>query len=198
MKNPKGKLERDADHRYFLDGKPIPGVTECITNCGLADFSKVKQEVLERAQLRGKYVHATIQFWIEGDLVEETLSPTLALYLGACKRFCREVGFKPKRAEVMGYSPIHWVAGETDCIGTRGRRPAIVDWKPPTPQSYWRLQTAGYALIHFPGRIPARYAVQLFPDGTYRVDEHKVEEFLTDRDDFLAALRIEHRKRRNL
>lgn len=196
MKRPKGKLERDADHKYTVDGKPIPGVTGVISGCGLSDFSMVKQEILELAQLRGTYVHATCQFYDEGDLVEDSLSATLKPYLEAWKRFRKETGFKPTKIEVMDYDPIHWVAGQVDRIGLIRRKPCVVDIKPPTKQPWWKFQTAAYGVIFFPGYVPLRLSTSLLPDGSYRIDEHKQRDFLHDRDVFLAALLIEQEKRK--
>jgi hypothetical protein len=192
----KGKLERDEFHKYFLDGKPIPGVTEVISGCGLSDFSMVRQEVLELAQLRGTFVHRTCEFFDQGDLLEDTLSPVLVPYLEAWKKFRKETGFRPTKIEAMGYSGIHWFAGQVDRIGLIRRKPAIVDIKPPTRHRWWKFQTAAYALIFFAGKIPLRLSVSLLPTGSCRVDSHPVNEFLHDRDVFLAALKIEMEKRK--
>jgi len=189
-RKPKGKLERDADHKYTVDGKPIPGVTSVIANCGLSDFSMVKQEILELAQLRGTYVHATCQFFDEGDLVEDSLSPTLRPYLEAWKKFRKDTGFKPTKIEAMDYSATHWVAGQVDRIGLIRGAPAIVDIKPATFQRWWALQVLGYALIFFPGKIPLLIDVALLADGTYRIWQVEPKDFLDNRHMFLSALKI--------
>ena len=198
MRKPTRKLERDSEHRYTCNGKVVPGTTEVISDCKLSYFSMVQAERLEFARLRGLYVHATLEFEDQGDLLEDTLSDTLKPYLTAWRRFKKEAKFAPDKngIELMGYSTTYGFAGQCDRIGKIRGKPAIIDIKPANYQRWWEVQLTAYAMIFFPGKIPYLLDVSLHPDGTYRVWQADVKRFVDNRDVFLAALKIWQYKRK--
>lgn len=186
------ELTFDAEqHRYRLDGVPLPGVTTAMQSVGLIDYSCVDRDILEYAQTRGTFIHEATAFYDQNDLDEEKLSPALVPYLEAWKRFRLESNFKVREIEKWNYHPTYLYAGTADRVGEINGKPAIVDIKPPVAKPWWRIQTAAYALIWFPSVVPFRMAVSLHPDATYRVDRHVDPK---DKHIFLSALAVHNWK----
>jgi hypothetical protein len=141
---------------------------------------------------RGSYVHAAIALLVEDDLDLTTLDPALRPYLDAFQKWLTESRVTVIGCEVRGYDPLLWFAGTTDLlIAAPLVGQSIVDVKcghvPPSVGP----QTAGYARM-LGGRWSSRFSLNLRNNGTYR---YELLDDPNDDEDFLAALRLYHRRR---
>lgn len=190
-----------ATHTYTWNGERVPNVT-AVTET-LIDFGGVSPAVLAEARDRGQAVHLACQYHDEGGVDEDSLPDELRGYLSAYKLFQRESGFMSAMIEYRVYSPKMRYAGTLDRIGImpvrRKPRYVLIDIKAVAKvQPATGPQTAAYvaAWDHSGGcRIDHRFALQLRPDGTYRLHEHTD---LTDLSIFLAALSVYNWRHRHL
>jgi len=185
----------DAElHRYFHKGMAVPGVNEIIEGAGLVDFSMVPEAQLEAACKLGEYVHLTTALWDKKNLNEDKLSPGLIPYLKGWKKFEGDfkIEFTGEQIERRLYSTKWRFAGTTD------RDPVLIDGKwtlvdlktSTTMQKAYALTTAGYKILQEENlnvKIKQRWAVQLLPDGTYKIH---VYDKPTDESVFLSCLNI--------
>jgi len=104
-----------AAHRYTLDGRELPSVTQILR--GLDDFSNVPARVLERARDRGTRVHSACNLDVLGILDENTVDDEVAPYLAQFRKFLRESGFQPTLTECRVYDDVLWYAGTLDLFG---------------------------------------------------------------------------------
>lgn len=179
-----------ASHRYALDGRVLPSVTQIL---GDVFYNPAAEWATEENRLRGHYVHAAIALDHEGALDEATVDYRLFPYIEAWRTFKREADFRPLAWEQPVYDAQRGYAGTYDVIGQLGDNPlfppVLVDYKSGQPPHYTPLQTAAYARVAKGDRWPTlrRAGLWLRPDGTYRLDMH------TDRADertFLSALEV--------
>lgn len=166
---------RDQDHTYWLDGKRLPSVSEILTP--VVDLSAIPDHVLERKTAIGKAVHLACQIIDEGSDFGEALDPLLVPYVQAYRKFLAEHQPQWSMLEQACVNTELAYAGTPDRFGCIGRIGGTDEWlidlktvakvSPATG-----LQTAGYAsLIGKKGC--RRAALQLRPDGSYRLEEFK-------------------------
>lgn len=139
----------EAEHRYTLDGVPVPGVTEMLDM--MYDFRFVDPAALERARDMGKKVHKTIELFEEGTLQRATLHPTLDGHLKQWERFKADFRFLPVAQEVQVASRKYKYCGTLDCHGlllpalpTDAEETLLLDIKTGEEYAAHHLQTAGY------------------------------------------------------
>lgn len=185
-----------ATHTYTLEGRAIPNVTRVLEP--LEHFDKVPPSILEYASERGTAVHRATELYDTGELDEASLDDELVPYLEGWKKFLDESGFQILRIERRVYHERYRYAGTLDRQGILGDDPWIIDIKTVSQLSpVTGLQTAAYAdPAHEDKRTkaPRRGAVQLRPDGTYRLKEYREQ---TDFAVFLAALNLYNWRNRN-
>jgi len=176
-----GRLTFNEDeHRYYLDGRHIPGVNEILRAEGiLPDFGPNA----EHAKLLGKYTHQAIALLLKDNLREDSLSPEIAVRIVQFKRFQQEVGITPKIIETpLAIERWHF-AGTPDCLAKDG---TLYDWKiTPSFRDYFHLTLSAYAMLceEATGVRPKKmYTVHILPN-TYRIRECHDE-----RQTFLALL----------
>jgi hypothetical protein len=104
-----------AAHRYTLDGRVLPSVTQILR--GLDDFSNVPARVLETARDRGRRIPAACNLDVLGTLDENTVDDEVAPYLAQFRKFLRESGFMPTLSECRVYDDKLWYAGTLDLFG---------------------------------------------------------------------------------
>lgn len=182
-------------HEYRVDGAIVPSVTRIISP--LYNFDMVGEELLRLAAERGSAVHKATELFDRDDLDEESLDPQLVPYLEAWKRFRAETGFVPELIERQVYDSIHGYAGTLDRVALLGRTRAVVDIK--TGSSLHPavgVQLAAYQAALGKEGIQAlgRYAVQLRPNGTYRLEQYTSPHDLPT---FFALMTIARFKERN-
>lgn len=126
-------------HEYHKGGKRLPSVTEILRAVGLVGMEWVTEEALAR----GSAVHEAIRFFVEGDLDESSLHPTIAPYVAAFKRFMAESGFVAHEAEK--HVSARTYAGTLDLLGEFSDGPAVIEVKTGTVPPWAALQVAAYA-----------------------------------------------------
>lgn len=158
-------------HRYTLNGQELMSVTTILKEAGLIDDRWFTDE----SRARGTAVHEAVFYDIHSDLHVESLHKTIQPYVEAWFRFKRDCDFVPKTelCEARMYHPLHGYAGTPDLVGILNGRPVLIDIKTgdcPTA----RYQTAAYR--EFP-RVraisPDRFSLRLFPDGRFKLSDHK-------------------------
>lgn len=177
--------------RYVVDGWRVPSVTEALGLVGLYDFSHVPQDRLEHARVRGQDVHDWLALEDEGFVDGDEPPEEILGYVQAYLLFKAESGFDPVLVERIVVNPTYRYAGTLDRTGYLNGRLALLDLKAVAkvgPAA--SLQTKAYALCL--DEHHDRYALQLKPDGTYRLHSYplKGRTESVDRDDWYAALRM--------
>jgi hypothetical protein len=181
--------------QYMVAGQRVPSVTEALDLAGLVDFSDVPPDRLEWARARGQDIHGWTAIIDEGYAGDESPPWDITGYVDAYLRFKNESGFAPELIEHVVINETYHYAGQLDRTGKLNGKKALVDIKavakvgPATS-----LQTKAYALcLDEPHN---RYALQLKPDGTYRLHSYplKGRTESVDRDDWYAALRMAYWK----
>lgn len=165
-----------ATHRYTYAGRGVPSVTQVLEDNGVADFSGVDPDVLERARWRGTEVHGSIRGLL-GEITADPEAPDeLKPYVDAAKRFIRDQSVEARVIESpaigshlglrFGYTP--------DVVGFRRGEHVILDWKTGSPSRSWGPQLAAYEIAErvLDGVQRKRIAVQLLPTGNYRIHEY--------------------------
>lgn len=184
----------EASHEYRWNGTRVPSVTQVLAQ--LTDLSKIPADVLERKRQIGTAVHLAIELHLLNELDPDSLDEACIPYFDAFLKFMSESGFVVEHSERQLYSEKYRFAGTADLAGTFPKTgPALIDTKC-TATLYPTVgpQVAAYAELAGTPRIK-RYALQLCPDSTYRLDP------LEDKGDwsiFHAALTLHHWRQRNV
>lgn len=178
-----------AAHQYFWCGEPVLNVTRIISH--LVDYSRIPPAALEIARQEGMAVHRMVELDCNGEPadVPEWMKGQHEGWL----RFKDETGLECWAAEQKMYHPALAYAGTPDLIGLMpklktAKGAACIDVK----RSLYAgpaigLQCSGYAEIWNKTqgkelRVVERFALQLRPNGTYRLQPYE------DRDDWIAFL----------
>lgn len=164
-------------HTYRLNGRRVPSVTQ-ITGT-IAPLVGIPREVLEAKADLGTAVHLATEYHDQDDLDWDGLPDIVRPYLEAYARFRAETGFIPTRIEARVSNPTFAYAGTLDRIGTFARlkgvrttAPCLVDLKATYRIApIYGVQTALYAAAASPKKALLRFALQLKPDATYRLEQ---------------------------
>lgn len=182
----------DAEHRYTLDGAPLPGVTSVLEDAGLLDFGRANQTSLEIARERGRIVHKLTELDDEGDLDDESIEPGFAGYLEGWRRFRRECELILIGVEQKVWHRTYRYAG------TRDRRAIVrgvattLDIKTGARQRATGPQLAAYQAADPEAKNDKRLGVYLQDDGRYDLEHYTGK---SDLSVFLAALTLYNFKR---
>jgi len=158
------------EHLYTVQGTVLHGCTEVMAVGGLVDT----QWYTEDAKKRGTAVHLATQYYDEGDLNEASLSPALAEYLDAYKRFLDQKEPEWTGIEVAYRSVIYGYACIIDRVGWFGPERVIVDLKTGAVTKNTGPQTAAQAQAYEEttgNKIHKRYGLYL-KDGRYDLREY--------------------------
>lgn len=188
-------------HVYRLLGRELVSVTSAMVLAGMVD----SQHWTDEAQERGTAVHHAIAMHTEGGFNEYTLDDEYLPYFEGYLRFLRESHVVVEQSEVRVCDPALGYAGTLDLIvawtsedGERITRRGLIDIKTGSVPPTVGPQTAAYlrcARVWFPLGTPVhRFALHLPGDGTYRLLPLTNTQ---DEQDFLAALRVAHFRRRH-
>lgn len=179
-------------HEYHFDGKPVPGVTSLLA--GLTDFSFVSDEDMAAACYRGTAAHLCCELHDLGTLNEAALDPAWRPYLDAWIKFKEERSFAVVLNEHRVFHPVLKYAGTLDRFGMLEGKPFVLDIKTSASLSpVIGIQLAAYseALMSGPDwngpKKLGRVAVQLKPDGTFKVQEYADS---TDLSAFIGLLNV--------
>lgn len=179
----------EAKHEYTLmpENRVLPSVTTVLKEQGLVDYSMIPQEILQAASKRGTAVHRAIEYFLDGDLDDESIDPRISGYVDAARRFLREAGVQVRRRECQVFHACGY-AGTFDVDGLIGNDPTVIDWKTGIILPGHAIQLAAYANCLDRPRSFRRLAVKLNDDGTYRVHEFPKNETMRDVQIFMSAL----------
>lgn len=169
----------DEKHRYFVDGKPYPGVTEILKDCGIIDDSWYT----DQASLRGTHIHKACQYIDEKCLDRDTVDPLYLPYLRAYEKFldeCRPEWYKIEHKvfhKELGY------CGTLDRWGHMFGFDVLLDIKSGAPQKWVGCQLFSYdqavTSMALSGSwdlplllVQKRYGLYLLKDGNYVLKEY--------------------------
>lgn len=181
----------EATHTYRLDGVVVPSVTTIMKP--LYNFDFVSELTLEIASKRGVEVHKACEMYDLDDLDESSLDGWKWInYFKAWKRFREESGYVPHLTEKQVHHPTLKFAGTLDSAGVMNGEEVVIDRKTTASlSSAIGVQLAAYdeALRQEDPKQPKRkrYAVQLRPDGTYRLQPYEKS---TDWTTFVALINL--------
>jgi len=186
-----------ATHIYTVNGVLYPSVTQILSDMGLIDTTWFT----EYGRNRGTLIHRIIQWYLAGEVDEDSIDPALRPYFDAFLKFEVDSKFVAEEVERPFASETYRFAGTPDLIGCLNGHNAIIDIKSGTPQPWAALQLAGYEILRNEGIRDGgmlrckRFSLQLTDDGTYKLIP------FTDRADrgvFLAALAVYNWKKNNM
>ena len=190
-----------ASHTYLLDGVRVPSVTQILKP--LYSFVGIPPAVLAAKAALGTAVHRACELLDRDDLDEDSPEGRAALvplagYLAGYKKFKAEKKPLVMENETQLFHPVYRYAGTIDRrLGIEGHV-WDVDLKSTVAMSpIVGIQTAAYTeMFKAHGRTERarRGALQLFPDGDYKLHE------FTDPSDFsvfLSLLTVQRFKERH-
>lgn len=174
------ELILDGGHRYWREGRRVPGVTEILDGIGLIDtrwFTQFSRD-------RGSAVHAAVHFHLEKDLDWRTVDDRIKGYVEAAITFLDDSKFQTVAVEQRVFCPSPTAfAGTLDVAGVMAGRESVCDWKSGASTDVHGLQLAAYDLA-LGGKRRRRIGVQLRENGTYKKRDYDDRR---DYDRFLAA-----------
>jgi hypothetical protein len=182
-------------HRYTVDGRFVPSVTQVLEAAGLIDLEGIPTHILRRASERGTRVHQAAALLLRGELEWSSVDEAIGGYVRALDSFLRHSQFQPVKESVETplYCAQYDFCGTPDVLGTYTiprfhgdsvKVFAVLDWKTGM-MSAVRYQLAAYA--HALG-VRHRATVKLNSDGTYNMAWFQPETQRHDLDTFLRAL----------
>lgn len=185
----------EASHTYTLAGQVIPGVTSVMQAGGLVDLSMVDPDVLEAKSELGTAVHLATHLDDLGNLDEASVDELAMGYVKGYRKWRAESGAVILLSEQRVCNLKHRYAGTLDLLVSIDNEEWLIDKK--TSSQIHRaagVQTAAYEQALNLGKPVRRGALQLKPDGTYRLHE-----FTSQRDFvvFQACLLIHRFKQEN-
>jgi hypothetical protein len=180
-----------ATHTYTLDGVKVPSVSQILKP--LYSFDGIPLSVLNAKAALGTRIHRACELLDNDDLDEESDAGRAALepiagYLAAYKNFKRDKRLVILANEQLLHHPVHRYAGQIDRSYAFDGSVWDVDLKSTVSMSpIVGLQTAAYSeMLKAGGRLQTakRGALQLFPDGKYKLHE------FTDPGDFAVFISL--------
>jgi hypothetical protein len=203
-----GLVFEEATHRHILNGVELPSITRVMRMVGMDSFPRgefISAEAMALAAERGKAVHAATALDDMGDLDPDTIDPVVVGYLEGWRRFRADTKFEPDHrfietplaSGLMGYAgipdrpgyfpnpaplerPDKWVS----TISANVEIKAVTELH---DRVGIQLAAQDKLLAEHGFYSIKRVAVQLRPDGTYRMREYLGP---LDREMFFSALRI--------
>ena len=173
-----------------------PRVTSILKESNLIDFSMVRQDIMERAQVFGNACHKATELQDLGTLNTDSLDPAIIPHFNGWKQFIKDYNltFTPDEIEHRLISKKYGFGGTPDRWHTE--RGLLVDIKSSTSMlPATAIQTAAYQILIEENtgiRIKQRLGVQLTEKG-YKI---KVYNDRADKAVFLNCLNIYRWKQR--
>lgn len=193
-------LEEDT-HTYFLNGKVIPGVTTMISDAKLVDLDQIPPAVLEHKRNIGNAVHYATELHDLGVLDPASVHESIKPYFNAYLKFLAETDVQILEVENVVYHDTYQYAGKNDRVILLNGYRGVLDIKTTSILSAAvGVQTAAYKEALNCGRADAdkvvtRFALQLRPDSTYRLEQFSDH---SDFSTFLACLQVYNWKQKHL
>lgn len=188
----------EDEHRYFVDGRELPSVTQILDASGLiSPFCKD-----EEARFRGTQIH---ELTAKDDVTPLDLRKVPRAFRGyvrAWRKYRRDTGFMPTLIEHRIDSQELGYSGRFDRLGVRRGQhfEVLLDIK--TTKSgaipdYSRLQLSGYALAHDARKVFERITVTLMPDGRYSSKPWPIHTNLIDRAEWMRLVKNYKQEKNN-
>jgi len=165
---PIGFTFKPEEHKYFLNGRSLPSVTQILDRCALI---KGKRWFTDENRERGQKVHELIHYHDKGTLDIESIDLELQPYYDAFVNFLNETKFEPYYIEEAMYSENPLFAGKPDRIGLLDGVTTLIDFKTGGWYPHYDLQLAGYAILaerHLKLSIKKRFVIQLMKTGKWK------------------------------
>ena len=168
-------IKLDEEHKYTVDGRPCPGVSEVLKGCGAVDDRFYRAHL--HATARGKKVHAATaeadcfgESWGEWLLPTEPEDGDIVNYLLAYSTFRRESKIEILGIEKKGYAEIdgHGYCGTYDRLAKLNGRLCLFDIKTGAREAWHGLQLEAYAGLVAEKEIDL-YGLYLKPSGKYQL-----------------------------
>lgn len=135
----------EAKHEYTADGRRVPGVSSILRKVGQTNLQWVTEEGLER----GRQVHKAVEFDIDDDLIDGSVSSEVLAKVEGFRKWRSVMGVKKIReSELHVFHPKLYYCGTLDLIAEVRGEPWLIDLKSGTKEDWHRLQLAGYALAY--------------------------------------------------
>jgi hypothetical protein len=183
---PSGLAFDPVEHRYWLDDRPVPSVTQVLAGAGLVDYTFCREWARERGSLVHKAIAIELREGLDWTTVPEEFHP----YISAELQAIADLGAEVVESEKLLFSRLHGCAGTLDRVVKVNGDFWLWDTKTGPIVPAYALQTAAYAQMFEEEtgvRIKRRYALRVNANGTYELIP------FTDRQDivnFHAALRV--------
>jgi hypothetical protein len=183
---PSGLAFDALEHRYWLDDRPVPSVTQVLAGAGLVDYTFCREWARERGSLVHKAIAIELREGLDWTTVPEEFHP----YISAELQAIADLGAEVVESEKLLVSKLHGCAGTLDRVLRVNGDFWLWDTKTGPIVPAYALQTAAYAQMYEEEtgvRIKRRYALRVNANGTYELIP------FTDRQDivnFHAALRV--------
>lgn len=160
-------------HAYTVNGMIVPSVTQLLRPLTSLVYGNIDQDVLTAAADFGTAVHACTEFLDQGDLDEETVADEWRPYLDAYKRWKASASPEILHIELrLGCSKF---AGTIDRIARIDGQLWVIDLKTTCEiHPHVGVQLAAYTALaeqFLHTTNIRRAALQLRPDGTFRLKE---------------------------
>ena len=179
------KIRLDADHRYWLGDKEVPGYSHIVKSLGVVEDSPFWTEEGREA---GTALHAWLLHLAQGKPEVSKPDPRIAGKVEGIRKFLRESGFKLAFGEVAQYEPVLRYACTPDLCGTLGMFSVNIDMKAGAKQKSHPLQLAAQkiALCYHPFRVQKSFSLYL-KEGDYRLVEQDTRTHEANWRIFMAA-----------
>lgn len=181
-------------HKYSMNGRPVPGVTDVLESVGISDFSFVNKADLEYAKQRGTAVHSACEMHDNGTLEPESVDPVVSPYLEGWMKFKNDYDVEILENELRVYDPIYCYAGTLDKIAKIrvdffGQKRVLIDIKSGGETRASPPQTAAYLRAsQYPINEMERWCIYLDEKGGYKRVIHK--DYESNISVFLGALQV--------
>lgn len=177
----------DELHEYRIDGVVVPSVTTILQAAGLYDDTWFT----ESARARGKYIHTAVLYYLQDDLVEDSIPEEYRGYIAAFKSFMADTGFQAdiQNCEKPVYMAIYGYAGTPDLVGYMNDCFTLIDIKTGAETPTTGIQLAAYEQLIGSPIVSKRHGLYLKDTGKYKLIQY------TDRNDlklFNASLSLYH------
>lgn len=170
----------DQGHRYTIDGRELPSVSQLCRFLSREIYGDVSQFTLDAAAARGTKVHKAtevLDLYGKADVDDDILP-----YLNAYLKFRREHEVTWEKVEYATYHPEDGYAGTIDRYGIVDGKRAIVDFK----TTYTIHKSLCAASLNLYRRameahgftVDTLYILHLKKDGTYRLAEFAIDDVL--------------------
>lgn len=185
-------------HRYFLDGKPIPGANEIMQAEGLSvDFSAINPGLLENNRAFGSAIHRICELYDKNDLDMKSVSEYALPYLESWKKFLADNKVEIVENEKMVFNENYSFAGTLDRVIKMNGMYFVLDIKSGTGKyPVQTIVTAGYRFAYnsLTGKsIKKSFILHLTATGP----KMGLQEQPSNLGVFLAAAVLHNHKRRN-